>query len=207
MVGQHGERKLALTARFDELNEFSCRMRPFIAAAFRQVFPGAKVRPLGAPRPAMCPTCRQELDYRLLIDKYFGIDGLVELPDGSPIYYQSKIRRYQWLRRGIKTGYPDFTQEVRNGQGTLWDAPGEWFKLHAQVYFYGWANEAEDGLAQWIILDVLEYKRIVLAAGGLPMIGQQLRNRRHGAAEFYAISVRDLEAAIIGRSMTDELHR
>lgn len=190
---------MGLTAQFDELNEFASRMRPWIAAAFQEVFPGVRVRPLGEPQRRSCPVCRHERDERLLIDKYLGIDGLLELPDGSRIYYQSKVRRHRWLGRGLRPGYPDFTQEVRNGQATLWDSPGEWFKLHAQVYFYGWANESEDGLADWIMLDVLEYKRLVLAAGGLPMIGRRCRNGRHGAAEFYAISIRDLEPAIIGR--------
>jgi hypothetical protein len=84
-----------------------------------------------------------------------------------------------------------------NAVGTQYEAPGEWFKLGAQLYFYGWANETETGFEKWAILDVAKYKTIVEESGGLGELGSFKRNRVHGAASFYAIPIRTLRHSFL----------
>ena len=85
-------------------------------------------------------------------------------------------RRYQ-----VVPGVPDFTQEYRNAVGTQYEAPGEWFHLNAELYFFGWATSDESGLAKWVLLHIPRYKRLIEEAGGLDRIGK-LRNRTRPAA-------------------------
>ena len=59
----------------------------------------------------------------------------------------------------------DFTQEFKNAVGTKHESNGEWFKLGAQLYFYGWASADETEFSKWVILDIAKYKILVEQAG------------------------------------------
>lgn len=126
-----------------------------------------------------------------ILDKEFGIDSLIHLPSDQWISIQEKYRRnyaLQWL---------DFTQEYKNAAGTEFENDGEWFKLGAQIYFYGWANKAEDDFEKWALIDIAKYKMIVERAGGLDKIGTIGQNKKHGKASFYNIPIMNLKDAFI----------
>ena len=168
---------------FSELptERFRLQMRPHALAIYKRIFPGSRIEDL------------REQGVRVhVLDVEFGIDALWRFPDGQWITIQEKYRRNEHLRK-----YGDFTQEWKNAYGTQYESDGEWFKLAAQLYFYGWANETATGFAKWILLDVLRYKVIVQHAGGLNRIGKFQQNRQHGSAAFYAIPLVTLENAII----------
>ena len=103
------------------------------------------------------------------LDRDLAIDKVLKLPDGATFTVQEKVRRH------YATQYMDFTQEYLNGAGTEYENLGEWFKLNAQLYFYGWSNEEENAIPKWAIIDIVQYKRLVADAGGLD------QNRRHTA--------------------------
>ena len=106
--------------------QFQEKMKPAALRIYQQVFPGSEVEDL-----------REEGVRVHILDREFGIDSLISLPSEQWITLQEKYRRYAALK------YLDFTQEYMNAVGTPHESPGEWFKLGAQLYFYGWANEKE----------------------------------------------------------------
>lgn len=135
-----------------------------------------------------------------VLDKEFGIDSLIEFESGQWISVQEKYRANDylvkpWLR--LIAECPDFTQEYLNAAGTQYEAPGEWFKLGAQLYFYGWANSDNTGFAAWLILNIPRYKLLVETNGGLAALGDLYRNKQHGAATFYCIPVVRLKPAVL----------
>lgn len=172
-----------MTDQFNNDWKFMERLRPAIDAVYRQVFPSlARVttvsRPHGEPH---------------VLDKQLGIDCYIILGSGCPVTVQEKVRRNSALR------FLDFTQEYHNAAGTRHEAKGEWFKLSAQLYFYGWATADETALADWFMLDVLQYKLLVERRGGLAKIGTLRTNAAHGSATFYTIPIAELSPAILKR--------
>lgn len=147
-----------------------------------------------------------------VLDKEFAIDSLLVIPQGYWFSLQEKYRQNKYLvnpRLQISPPYPDFTQEFRNAVGTPHESQGEWFKLAAQLYFYGWSNRDETDFERWVILDVAKYKLIVQEAGGfdgLPhwesttTIGRLLINTGRNCANFYAIPICRLKEAIVFQS-------
>ena len=125
-------------------------------------------------------------------DDHFAIDTVLELRNGGIVTAQQKCRRYSYFLR-----YRDFTQEFMNAAGTIYESRGEWFHLASQIYFYGWANQAENGLVAWLLLDVVKYKMLVEQAGGLDKVGTLQKNRVHGSASFYSIPMSVLRPAFI----------
>jgi hypothetical protein len=171
-----------LTKSFDSLAtvQFQERMKPAALRIYRRLFPGCEVEDL-----------RKEGVKVHVLDKELGIDSLLTTKQGQWFSIQEKYRAHKWLQ------YLDFTQEYRNAEGTEHESPGEWFKLGAQLYFYGWANEAETDFEKWAILDVAAYKLLVERAGGLAAIGTKRQNRIHGRASFFAIPIQKLRPAFI----------
>jgi len=162
-------------------------MRPHAVAIYRQIFPGCRIDDL-----------REEGVAVHILDKEFGIDTLATLPSGQWLSIQEKYRQNKFLVKRylqVEPPTPDFTQEFKNAAGTQWEANGEWFKLGAQLYFYGWARADESGFEKWILLDIAKYKVLVEQAGGLEKIGKINANRKHGRATFYAIPITKLKPA------------
>ena len=165
---------------FQEDISFEQRMRPAAEGVFRTFFPGCQV------------LYTRERDALRQFDDQFAIDTILKLPSGQIITAQQKCRRNHYLK------YKDFTQEFMNAAGGIYETRGEWFHLAAQLYFYGWANQAENSLAAWVLLDVVRYKMLVEQAGGLDKVGTLKKNKVHGRASFYAIPVETLRPAFIG---------
>ncbi|MBL7133987.1 MAG: hypothetical protein ISS78_07815 [Phycisphaerae bacterium] len=160
--------------------QFQERMKPAALRIYRRLFPGCEVEDL-----------RKEGVKVHVLDKEFGIDSLLTTKQGQWFSIQEKYRAHKWLQ------YLDFTQEYMNAEGTEHESPGEWFKLGAQLYFYGWANEAETDFEKWAVLDVAAYKLLVERAGGLAAIGTKRQNRIHGRASFFAIPIQKLRPAFV----------
>ena len=160
---------------------FEQRMRGPVERVYQAYFPECKVR------------YTREQDELRPFDDHFAIDTILELRSGGIVTAQQKCRRY-----GYFSQHGDFTQEFMNAAGTKYASRGEWFHLASQIYFYGWANRAEDGFVAWLLLDVVKYRRLVEKNGGLDKIGTLHQNREHGSANFYAIPVKELRAAFIG---------
>lgn len=169
--------------------KFRVRMRPHAEKIYRRIWPGCQIRDLREHGVAVH-----------ILDKNFGIDTLAEFLSGQWISVQEKYRRYRALASmelKFEPPYPDFTQEYLNAEGTKHESPGEWFKLGAQVYFYGWANESETDFAAWLLMDIAKYKMVVEEMGGLDSISKRHYNQQHGRASFYPIPIYRLEQAII----------
>lgn len=169
--------------------KFRVKMRPHAVAIYQRLWPKCEVSDL-----------REKGVKVHILDKHFGIDTLACFKSGQWISIQEKYRKHIFLvneRYHVKPGIPDFTQEFMNAAGTQHEAPGEWFHLGAQLYFYAWANETETAFSKWVLMDIAKYKLLVEEAGGLGKVGKLNRNRIHGAATFYAIPVTDLKKAWI----------
>ncbi len=169
--------------------QFRIKMRNHAVAIYQRLWPGSEIRDL-----------REEGVKVHILDKHFGIDTLACFQSGQWISIQEKYRTHKFLvdkRYHVKPGTPDFTQEFMNAAGTQHEAPGEWFHLGAQLYFYGWANENNTGFAKWVLIDIAKYKLLVERKGGLGKVGKLNRNKTHGAATFYAIPVTELKEAWI----------
>jgi hypothetical protein len=123
-----------------------------------------------------------------VLDRDFGIDALLVLKDKSWFTLQEKYRDYEKCKH-----YLDFTQEILNGDGTL----GEWYKLSAQLYFYGWGIPDEQRFVKWILLDVTRYKFIVQQLGGIHKMGGVKDNNADGRAKFIGISLDKIKEAIL----------
>ena len=123
---------------------FEQRMRGPVERVYQAYFPECKVR------------YTREQDELRPFDDHFAIDTILELRSGGIVTAQQKCRRYGYFLK-----YRDFTQEYMNAVGSIDESRGEWFHLASQIYFYGWANQAEDGLVAWLLLDVVKYRGLV----------------------------------------------
>lgn len=171
-----------MAGNFDDLEtvRLQSKLKPAALQIYKKVFPGCEIEDLRGDGVKVH-----------ILDQEFGIDSLLRLPDGQWISIQEKYRGHQALH------WLDFTQEYMNAVGTPYERPGEWFKLGAQLYFYGWANESETDFEKWVLLDVARYKLIVAKSGGLDKIGVLRNNKKHGRASFYAIPILKLKPAFI----------
>jgi hypothetical protein len=160
---------------------FERRMRGPVERVYQTYFPGCQVK------------YTREHDELRPFDDHFAIDTVLELRNGGIVTAQQKCRRYRYFLQ-----YRDFTQEYMNAVGSTYESRGEWFHLASQIYFYGWANQEENGLVAWLILDVVKYKALVERKGGLENIGTLRQNKDHGSASFYTIPTQILRPAFIG---------
>jgi len=164
---------------------FQRKMKPAAIKIYQSLFPGCKLVDLRGQG------CKVHV-----LDKEFGIDVLLHMEAGNWISIQEKYRENYYLR------YGDFTQEHMNAYGTKHESEGEWFKLGAQLYFYGWANQQETGFEKWVLLDIVKYKMLVAEHGGLAKIGTWRQNNIHGKASFYGIKLDKLQPCIIAQNTT-----
>lgn len=168
---------------FDRLSTmtFQQRMHPKALAIYQRLFPGCAIQDL-----------RENGVNVHVLDKEFGIDSLIVMHSGQWVSLQEKYRKNRYLvERQLQTKppTPDFTQEIVNAKGTPYESPGEWFKLGAQLYFYGWANADETDFAKWVLIDIAKYKLIVENRGGIERLGKMKQNSAHGKAMFVAFPV------------------
>ena len=135
--------------------------------------------------------CKYSRELDINKDKHFSIDATIILKDGQKMTIQEKYRDNKFLINGRLQEcppYPDFTQEYKNAVGTQFENNGEYFKLFAQLYFYGWANKNNTGFKRWCIIDVPKYKDYIQKIG-IEKLGSLKNNYKHGRASFYAIPI------------------
>jgi len=166
--------------------KFQEKMKPAALKVYQRLFPGCRIEDLRAEGVKVH-----------VLDKEFGIDSLLIMRSQQWLSVQEKYRRVSAWK------YREFTQEYMNAAGTAHESPGEWFKLGAQVYFYGWADEEEESFSKWILLDIARYKALVETLGGLDVIGTLQRNQRHGRSTFYAIPIAKLSRAMLATNIPD----
>lgn len=128
------------------------------------------------------------------LDQRAGIDSKVVFEQSQVSFsIQEKYRTNDNLK------YMDFTQELYNAYGTEHQTDGEFQHLWASYYFYGWANKDETGFADWFIMDIQEYKKLVLQVGGLDKIPnvKKIQNNQYGKALFFTIPLEFIKPAIM----------
>jgi hypothetical protein len=155
---------------------FQQKMKPYANKIYENIFPGCKIVDL-----------RKDGKDAHILDKEFAIDSLIYLKNGNWISIQEKYRKNSALY------YEEFTQEHMNAYGTPHQTEGEWFKLGAQLYFYGFSNKNETDFEKWALMDIARYKMYIESKGGIEKGGWPLKfNKTHGRASFYAIRIREL---------------
>jgi len=161
--------------------KFQIDMKPHALEIYQRIFPGCHIQDL-----------REQGVKVHVLDKEFGIDSLCVLKSGQWFSIQEKYREFIFWQQ-----YRDFTQEYKNADGTEQESPGEWFKLGAQLYFYGWANETKTAFYAWLLLNIPIYKQIIENIGGIERTGKKRFNYEHGRASFYGIPLSVIKDAII----------
>lgn len=150
-------------------------LKPAAVRIYKSIFRGCKIEDL-----------REEGVKVHVLDKEFGVDSLLHLKSGQWFSIQEKYRDYK------KYNFHDFTQEIENGDGT----PGEWEKLGAQIYFYGWGSFDKKVFLEWMILDIAKYKLIVERLGGIKKAGVVRKNFLHGSSKFCCVPFQTIRPAI-----------
>ena len=141
------------------------------------------------------PNCIYSRELDINKDRAYSIDATLIFSDGQKLTIQEKYRKYKYLtckELQVSPPYPDFTQEYKNAVGTKYENLGEYFKLFAQLYFYGWANKKQTDFVRWCIIDIPKYKDF-LQNKGIDNIGALKQNYRHGKATFYAIPINNIK--------------
>jgi hypothetical protein len=117
----------------------------------------------------------------LFMDKELAIDTFLYFKDGTILTLQEKSRKHNYLQ------YNDFTFEYYNDPATKDE--GEWFKLAAQLYFYGFVNESETGYVKYYLLNVPKLRLFLKNEIGIKTLeGKYLKiNKPPAKASFFAI--------------------
>lgn len=168
---------------------FQTRMKAHAMAIYQSLFPGCRIEDL---RENGCKVH--------VLDREFAIDSLLHLKSGQWLSIQEKYRNNEFLTdKNLQThqNFPDFTQEITNATGTPNEGSGEWSKLAAQLYFYGWAKKDCSGFARWVVLDIPKYKLLVEEAGGIERFGNSYTNRTHGRATFIAFPIYRVSSCLL----------
>ena len=117
----------------------------------------------------------------LFMDKELAIDTFLHFKDGTILTLQEKTRRREYAK------YNDFTFEYYNDPRTKDE--GEWFKLAAQLYFYGYANGELDGYYKFWIVNIPKLRVFLKRNVGIKQLeSKYLRSNKPPAkANFFAI--------------------
>jgi hypothetical protein len=94
---------------------------------------------------------------------------------------QEKSRKHNYLK------YDDFTFEYYNNPTTKDE--GEWFKLAAQLYFYGFANKNETEYVKYYLVNVPKLRLFLKNKIGIKTLESEYlhRNTPPAKANFFAI--------------------
>jgi len=130
----------------------------------------------------------KEQDSKLLfMDMELAIDTHLTFNNGSILTFQEKTLRYS------KQKFNQFTFEYYNDPKTKEE--GEWFKLAAQLYYFGYANEQETGYNKYWIINVAKLRTALMSKYTIhEMETKFLRHNKPPAkANFFAIPFNVLE--------------
>lgn len=159
---------------------FEEKMTPYIDAIYEEHFKG---RLLEIQRSS-----RENSDSKtLFMDIHLSIDTHLRFKDGTVLTFQEKTRR------NLYSKFNEFTFEYYNDPKILDE--GEWFKLASQLYFYGYANEKEDGYSQYWILNVAKLRTGLMSKFDIKQLESRFlkHNKPPAKANFFAIPFTTLE--------------
>jgi len=155
---------------------FEESMTPHIDAIYRGLFSGlTKIVRSDRSAPA---------DSKILfMDRELSIDTFLYFKDGTVLTLQEKTRRKNILDRFGA----DFTFEYYNDPITK--DKGEWFKLAAQLYFYGYADEHNKGYCRFWLVNVPKLRLFLKNNIGIAELERKyLRyNKPPARANFFAV--------------------
>jgi hypothetical protein len=118
---------------------FEEKMTPYIDKIYK--------KHLGNDIEVSRSTRENQTDKTLFADRHLAIDTFIRFSDGQTINVQEKSRQFRFLE------FNDFTiQHYKNAE---LKTEGYWFYLMAQLYFFGIANENNDGYEKYYILNVV----------------------------------------------------
>lgn len=117
------------------------------------------------------------------LDKERSIDVKLTLESGLTIDIQEKFRRAHYKE------YWQFTVEYKNNPIT--NEPGEFYKLAANYYFYGYVNKKEDSFTDWWLIDLNVFKN--LYADGTILHNYILQNEKRSNASALCFNFKNPE--------------
>ncbi len=156
---------------FDEDWGYNLRMQPFMDAIYRSIW-GNRIR------------IKRELG---ALDKDRGIGVINEMPSGLTISLQEKARRYKYRH------FQQFTVEYSNNP--LTGEKGEFYKLAANYYFYGYAFPNEHGFCEWRIIDLNRFKEAYHL--GIITPTETVANTKRSRATFLCFEFRQIQGMVV----------
>jgi hypothetical protein len=159
---------------------FEEKMTPYIDQIYKQFF-GERLKEIKRNNRDNSTEKLMFMDINLAIDTH------LTFSNGSILTFQEKTRKNNYLK------FNDFTFEYYNDPSTKDE--GEWFKLAAQIYFYGYANESETGYERYYILSVPKLRTKLLQNYTIKEMEEKFlrANRPPAKANFFAIPFSILE--------------
>lgn len=160
--------------------EFEEKMQQYIDKIYYSIF-------LGLDKINRSKRDNNDNERIFFMDKELCIDTHLTFNDASVLTGQEKTLR------ASKQHYNHFTFEYYNDP-TL-KTPGEWFKLAAQFYFFGYANEGESDYLDWWLIDVLKLRLFLTNNVGIDILLNKYRHNNKGLAkaDFFGIPFELLE--------------
>lgn len=168
--------------------DFEERMRPHIDAIYKGLFNGR------LEIIKRCDRNGNESKKMLLMDMEMAIDTHLTFYDGSVLTFQEKtLRHYQ-------RKWKQFTFEYYNDPKTR--DKGEWFKLAAQLYFFGYANKEETGYSSFWILNVAKLRTRLMSRFTIEEMERRFlkHNKPPAKANFFAIPfsiIEDMDGVVL----------
>lgn len=119
----------------------------------------------------------------LFMDKHLAIDTFLYFKDGTVLTLQEKTRKRTFCDRFGE----DFTFEYYNDPETKDE--GEWFKLAAQLYFYGYANDDLNGYHKFWIVNIPKLRLHLKNKIGIHQLERRYLRQNYppAKANFFAI--------------------
>lgn len=120
----------------------------------------------------------------MILDKDLGVDTILRFKNGAPITVQEKTLQY------TNHKFNALTYEYYNDPKIKDE--GDWFKLVAQLYFFGYANPDHNGYYNYWLIDVAAL-HININNGNINIYNYIRSNNYPSKANFFAIPLAILE--------------
>lgn len=124
----------------------------------------------------------------LFMDKEMAIDTHLKFYDGAVITFQEKTLRH------TKLSFNQFTFEYYNDPEKKDE--GEWFKLAAQLYFFGYANKQKTGYLKYWVVCIAKLRDELLRKYDIEELERRFLRQNHppAKANFFAIPFSIIES-------------
>lgn len=124
----------------------------------------------------------------MFMDKHFAIDTILRFENGAMITIQEKTLTHE------KEEFNAFTIEYYNDP-KIKDR-GDWFKIAAQLYFFGYANKEENGYNKYWLISMLDFQLQIRKEFTIEEMRDEFlrENPLPAKASFFAIPFKILES-------------